>query len=73
VFSVPKRIHFIINNYEIKNNFFFFLETVRCKHRESNDYPSLCFSFKIPSDVDVNTVESSQLWVYKEPSMCLII
>lgn len=42
-------------------------EPEKCKQHESRDYPSECFSFQIPSDVDVSTVEAAQLWVYKEP------
>lgn len=46
-------------------------EPQKCKSHESKDYPSECFSFSIPSDVDVSTVESAQLWIYKEPSKCV--
>lgn len=42
-------------------------EPEKCQSHESKEYPSECFSFQIPKDIDVATVESAQLWVYKEP------
>ncbi|KAG5676805.1 hypothetical protein PVAND_006613 [Polypedilum vanderplanki] len=41
-------------------------EFEKCKLHQSKDYPSLCFSFTIPSDIDVNTVDSARLWMYKQ-------
>lgn len=43
---------------------FSFIETEKCKQHE---YPTACFSFEIPADVDVETVETASLWLYKEP------
>ncbi|CAO1351877.1 unnamed protein product [Diamesa serratosioi] len=42
-------------------------EYQNCKTHEPREYPSACFSFQIPSDVDVNIVQSAKLWIYKEP------
>lgn len=65
-----KHLHFLSCSFrDVRGYLYEFIllltEFEKCK---SHDYPSVCFTFQIPADLDDNIVESAHLWIYKEPS-----
>ena len=59
--------NFNCHQFNFSSSLVSFLDPEKCKSHESKEYPSECFSFKIPADVDVSTVESASLWLYNQP------
>jgi TGF-beta receptor len=57
-------MYYSINAF-VKSLNFYISEFERCKKHNKHN-PSVCFSFKIPQDVDVSSIESAHLWIYKK-------
>ena len=55
---------------KLVTNFYYFnfSEADKCNQYKSAGTPSMCFSFQIPQDIDINAIESAQLWVSKDSS-----
>lgn len=44
-------------------------ENDKCKQYGLSSYqPAICFSLLLPSDVEITSIETAQLWVFKKQS-----